>query len=288
MLIRFEPKQYCRPQNLAEALEIMGPLGSTARVLAGGTDLLVQKPKGIQCLVDLSRLGLDYIHEEESIHIGATTTVNTLLQHPRFSSGPFQVLAEAAAALATATIRNTATIGGNICNASPAADLALALMVLDAVLIVVGPGGEREIPIASFFIGVGQTALQPAELLTEIRLPPIPTNTGTCFLKLRRHQTAIDIAVVNVATRLTLRRGQCEYSRIVMGAVAPTPIYALRAQAELVGKKAAAGIIQQAAQTAAAETRPIDDIRASAQYRRNMAAILVRRALETSLRRCSL
>ena len=287
MISFFRPREYYRPKNLAEASSILAASSERGRVIAGGTDLLLQKSKGVECIVDISKLGLDYIKEnEQGICLGAATTVSAVHASPLFSSGPYLVLSEAAGSLATATIRNKATVGGNLCNASPAADLPLPLFVLEATLLAVGPEGERRIPVHEFFKDVNVTGLSKGELLKEICIPPCPENAGTCFMKLRRHMTAIDIAVVNAAVLLVCRSGICETARIAMGAVAPTPVRARNAEMLLMGRKLNEHTIQEAAEAAAAESKPIDDLRASAAYRKSMVAVLVSRALETSLRRC--
>jgi carbon-monoxide dehydrogenase medium subunit len=164
--------------------------------------------------------------------------------------------------------------------------MALPLLVLNAVLVAAGPDGEREIPIESFFKGPNYMALDTAEVLVEIRLPPCPEKTGSAFVKLRRQQTAIDMAIVNTATFLTINNGRCEAARIALGAVAPISFRAKKAESVLVGEKPNAETLQKAAATAAEEARPIDDVRATAAYRKKMVGILVRRSLETSVRRC--
>jgi len=285
----FRPKDYHCPRDIGEAIGILSSFGDKAKVIAGGTDLLVQRPPGVECLIDISALSLDYIKKEKDrLCIGAATVVNALRNSPMFLPEPYRVLSEAAGSLATATIRNMATMGGNLCNASPAADLSLPLMVLDATLVAVGPKGKREILIKDFFRGVNLTALEKEELLTEIRIPPSAENAVGCFMKLRHHQTAIDIAVVNVATLLIWRNGLCEKAKIAMGSVAPTPMYASNAEALLTEKELSEEIIQKAAQVAAEESKPIDDHRASATYRKRMVSVLVKRALESSWRRSRL
>ena len=287
MTISFRPKEYFRPHGMDEAIGILSRFGSKGKAIAGGTDLLVQKPNDVECLIDISSLGLDYIKKERDyIYIGAGTAINTVLHSPVFSSGPYRVLSEAARSLATATIRNMATVGGNLCNASPAADLALPLFILDASLIAVGPKGKREILIKDFFKNINLTTLNEDELLVEVRISPSPENAGACFIKIRRHQTAIDIAVVNASTLLISKNGICEDARIALGSVAPTPIRATNAENLLIGEELRNEIIQKAAEVAAEESKPIDDIRASAAYRKKMVTVLVRRALETSIRRC--
>jgi carbon-monoxide dehydrogenase medium subunit len=286
---RFRPKEYHRPRDIGEAVGILSRFGEKARVIAGGTDLLVQKPRGIECLMDISMLGLDYIKKEkDSLCIGAATAINTVRNSPVFLSEPYRVLSEAASSLATPTVRNMATVGGNLCNASPAADLALPLMVLNAAFVAVGPKGKREIPVKDFFKGVNVTVLDQEELLTEIRIPPSTANAVACFMKLRHHQTFIDIAVVNAATLLVCKNGVCEEARVAIGSVAPTPIRAPNAEALLAGQKLHEEIIQKAAEVAAEESRPIDDHRASAEYRKRMVGVLVQRALENNWRRSGL
>lgn len=292
MSVYFQLEEYHRPRDLAQAVEILSRFGARARVIAGGTDILplrpgVKKNDSISHLVDISKLGMNYLKKEnDQIRIGAATNINTICASPLFLSGPYRALAEAADSHSTTTIKNRATVGGNLCNASACADLALPLLVLDAILLAAGPNGEREIPIASFFKGPNYMALDPAEVLLEIRIPQCPEKAGTAFVKLRRQQTAIDMAVVNTAAFLTCNKGRCEVARIALGAVAPIAFRAKKAESVLVGEKLSEEIIQKAAAAAAEEARPIDDVRATAAYRKKMVRVLVRRSLETSMRRC--
>ena len=273
-------------------MEILSKYGKKAGVIAGGTDILplrpgVKKIDRIHHLVDISKLELNYINnEKDTIRIGAATTINTIGACPLFLSGPYRALSEAAEGHSTTTIKNRATLGGNLCNASPCADLALPLLALDAILVAAGSNGEREIPIENFFLGANYMALDSDEVLLEIRIPQCSEKTGTAFVKLRRQQTAIDMAVVNTATFLTINNGRCEAARITLGAVAPISFRVKKAESMLVGAKLNAETLQKAAATAAEEARPIDDIRATAAYRKKMVGVLVRRSLETSMRRC--
>jgi len=293
MSVYFQIEEYHRPRDLPQAVEILSRFGETARVIAGGTDILPLRPGvrengSISHLVDISRLDLNYLRKEnDQIRIGAATTINTICASPLFLSGPYRALAEAADSHSTTTIKNRATVGGNLCNASACADLAPPLLVLDAILVAAGPKGEREIPIESFFKGANYMALDPAEVLLEIRIPRCPEKAGTAFVKLRRHQTAIDMAVVNTAIFITCTKGHCEIARIALGAVAPIAFRSKKAESVLAGAELSEEIIQKAAATAAEEARPIDDLRATAAYRKKMVGVLVRRSLETSMRRCS-
>jgi carbon-monoxide dehydrogenase medium subunit len=268
-------EEYHRPRDLAQAVEILSKYGKRARVIAGGTDILPRRPgvkknDRIGYLVDIARLDLNYIkNETDHIRIGAATHINAIGAFPQFLSGAYQ-----------------ASVGGSLCNASACADLALPLLVLDAILVVAGPNGKREIPIANFFMGANHTALDGDEILLEIRIPRSSEKAGTAFVKLRRQQTAIDMAIVNTATFLTINKRRCEAARIALGAVAPISFRAQRAESELAGKELTEKTIQKAAATAVEEASPIDDIRATAAYRRKMVEVLVRRSLETSLRRC--
>ncbi len=285
-------KEYHRPRDLARAVEILSTHGSKARVIAGGTDILPLRPGAKQVdtidhLVDISNLDLNYIKEDDNyIRIGAATPINTVGAFPLFLSEPYQALSEAADSHSTPTIKNRATVGGNLCNSSPCADLALPLLVLDSLLIAAGAGGEREIPIARFFKGANYMALEAGEILQEIRIPQYSKITGSAFFKLRRQQTAVDMAVVNVAALLTVDTGRCRDVRIALGAVAPVPLRAEKAEAVLAGAEVNRKVIHKAAATAVEDVRPISDVRASADYRRNMVPVLVRRSLEACLQRC--
>ena len=292
MSVYFQVEEYHRPQDLAQAVDILSRFGNRARVIAGGTDILPRRPgvkkiDNINHLVDISKLGLNYLKKEnDHIRIGAATDINTIGASPVILSGPYRALSEAATSHSTSTIKNRATVWGNLCNASPCADLALPLLVLDAILVAAGPKGKRHIPIESFFKGVNFSALNREEVLLEIRIPLCSEKAGTAFLKLRRHHTAIDMAVVNVATLLTCKKERCKAARIALGSVAPISFRAKKAESVLVGAELSEEIIQKAAALAAEEAKPIDDVRATATYRKKMVAVLVRRSLENSMRRC--
>jgi len=282
----FRPREYYRAKDLHEATWLLSNFGARARIIAGGTDLLVQKPTEVECLVDILDLNLGYIRKDgDGISIGAATTLDAIESSPILSPEPYRVVSEAVSMMATPTVRNMATIGGNICNASPAADLPLALMVLDSSVKIVGLSGSRTLSIGDFFKDVNRTLLGEDELLVEVHIPPSPESSRAAFTKLRHHQTSIDLAIVNVAARLTCSDNLCEDARIALGAVAKTPIYAKKAEKLLVGKRIDEELIKEAAEAAAEESKPIDDVRASAGYRKEMVAVLVRKALEASLGR---
>lgn len=283
----FRPRDFFRAKDVGEVTQLLSKYGQRAKVIAGGTDLLVSQPSGVECLVDISSLNVSYVRkEDDGIKVGAATPLVLLESSSALSSDPYRVVLEAVKQLATPTIRNMATVGGNLCNASPAADLAAAFMVLDAKVKVVGTRGSRELPIGEFFKDVKKTAMMEDELLVEVHIPQSAKKSAAAFQKLRHHQTSIDIAIVNVATRLTCSGDTCQEARIALGAVANTPIYARRAEEVLSGKKMSGRLVEKAGEVAAQESRPIDDVRASGNYRKRMVAVLVRRALEESARRC--
>jgi carbon-monoxide dehydrogenase medium subunit len=283
----FQPEAYFCPDNKEEAFGILLKYGRRARVIAGGTDLLSLKPVGVDCLLDIANLGLDYIEREgEVIRIGAATTLKSMGDSPYLLSGPFQALFEAIESHSTSTIRNRATVGGNLCNGSTCADLALPLLVMDSRLLVSSHEGKREILIESFFRGANFNALNNEEILLEIEIPPCSEKAGTSFQKLRRHATSIDTAVVNVATLLNCEKGPCEDARIALGSVGPIPFRAKEAESLLAGAELNEERINEAARIAAEEAKPIDDIRATALYRKKMVEVLVRRSLNNSLERC--
>ena len=285
----FRPTAYFRPKDPAEAVSLLAAHGRGARILAGGTDLLVQRPPAAEILVDIGSAGLSYVKGDETsgFAIGAATPVEALERVRAFARGPYRALAEAVDGMATPTVRNRATVGGNLCNASPAADLAVALAAMGATVVVAGTGDGKEVPVEDFITGPNATVLREGELVTEIRIPPLPDGTGTGFCKLRRHQTSVDTAVVSVASLLQIRDGRCVDAAVSMGAVGPRPLRARRAEALLIGETLDGERIGQAARTAMEESAPIDDIRASAGYRKRMVAVLARNSLEKSLRRCS-
>ena len=271
-------------------MSLLAELGEKAIPIAGGTDLLVEKPSGIECLIDLKRLPLVYLEPIPGtldIRIGALTTVREIETSSLFKEEKYRInniLSETARQLGYVTIRNLATIGGNICNAVPSADFPPVLIALDSRVKIMGPSGERTVSLEEFFVDVRRTTLRSNELLTEIQVPGQPSRTGIAFQKLGRVHT--DIALVNVACRLTLESdGRCKDTRIVLGAVAPTPIRAKRAEEMLIDKNLNDNLIQKVAQAVSEETEPISDIRASAEYRRNMSRVLTARSLRQALER---
>lgn len=283
----FRPVEYFKPTSVAEAIKLLAHYGEKARLIAGGTDVLVEKDPQIEVLIDITGLGLDYIKiESQGVKIGAASTFADI-EVALLGKSPYNLLTEAAHQMGTPQIRNVATIGGNICYAVPSADSAPPLLALDATITISGPTGERSMDIVDFFLDVRRNALERGEMLTEIQLPAFPARTEAVFVKKGR-VAAGDLAVVNTAVRLTVTGDDiCQEARIALGAVAPTPLRAKEAEAMLQGKKPQDELLMKAADKAAQETKPISDVRSSAAYRKVLSRVLVERALREVATRLS-
>ena len=276
---------YHRPGTLAEALELMaGEPG--ARFVAGRTDLMVRIRDG--SLRPASLVSLRNIPElsgvtlgDDGARIGAATPIGDLATDAGLMSS-YRVLVEAARALGSVQIRNAATIGGNLCNASPCADTAPPLLVTEATVRIVGPDGERELPIEEFFTGPGLTRLGRDEILAEIKIPPQAPGVRATFLK--KGRVAMDLSQVSVAVLLDSDGGSCVRARVAAGSVAPRPIRLREVEAVLEGGALDDARIARAREVAQGEVQPITDVRATAEYRRHMSGVLVQRAVEALTR----
>ena len=283
---RFE---FHAPGSIAEAVSLGARFGDDARFLAGGTDLLVQIQRGRIVpghVVALHRVpGLDALAVNGSIVIGAGVTHRRIEKTPAFRGG-LTALIEAAEVIGGHQIRNVATVGGNIANASPAADLVPVLLALDAEVTLTGARGERTLPLAEFLLGPGRTARRPDELLVRATMPALASRTGTAFLKAGRRR-AMEISVACVAVRVTLDAAyeRCVDARITLGAVAPTTIRAAAAERAIAGQPLSADTLRAARALAAEACEPISDVRASADFRRHLVATLVPRALARAAER---
>ncbi len=271
-------RAFYRPHSVAEALRLLHQEKGDACLLAGGTDLALRAGRSLRVLIDVGELGLDYIERVDGgLRIGACCTMSALDESPlvrRFANG---ILAQAAASCGTIQTRNVATIGGNLANASPAADLATPLLALDAELILRQMRSQRRLAIVDFFRAPHQTVLDRS-LLAEIAIPAHRPRSAWGFQRFAR--TEVDVAIVNVAAGIRLdRQARCAWARVALGAVAPRPMRALKAEAALAGQVLDAYVIERAAEIAASEVQPITDVRASADYRRELSRVLVRRAL---------
>jgi len=274
------------PETVEEAIRALLSRGAVA--LAGATDIIPAMQRGEirpRILVNLKHIsGLAGVSRVRGgVRVGAATRVADLLKSEAISS-QFPLLVEVAEDFGSPQIRNLATIGGNLCNAAPSADFALALLVLGARAEIHGPDGRRELDLTEFFKGVNRTALRRGEILTAIHLPRPPVRTGAAYAKLGVRR-AMDLALVGAAAALGLAtdKRRCRQARIALGAVAPIPMRARRAEAVLEGKVVSPALIEEAGAAAAAEARPISDLRASAGYRRQMVRVLVARVLREAL-----
>ncbi|MCS6846284.1 MAG: FAD binding domain-containing protein [Anaerolineae bacterium] len=277
-------RDYFIPDTLDRTLALLAEHQGEARIIAGGTDLIVEFDRKLRppcALIDISRLpGLDaiYLDDEGWIHLGPLVTHNDVVASGLCVSRALP-LAQACRQVGAPQIRNRGTVAGNLITASPANDTITALMALDAHVTLRSTHGERCIALADFYTGVRRTVMQPDEMLVDIACRALQPNQRGAFLKLglRRAQA---IAVVNCAVVLTMNGdGRIGDARVALGAVAPTIIRAPEAERWLIGRTPDEATIRHAAELAAQATRPIDDIRGSADYRRDATAVLVRRAL---------
>ena len=285
---RFE---YFAPATLEEAVSLLRERGDSGKVLAGGTDLLVQiKEAGLHppYVVSLRRLselrGISFA-EAEGLRIGAMTDMATIEGHPIIRQR-YQALFDGARIVGSVQTRNMATLGGNVCNAAPSADTAPPLLVLDASAEILGPQGRRTIPVQEVFAGPGQTVLSPAEILVAFHLPTPPPRSGGVY---QRHtpRAIMDIAVVGVAVQMTLapERDIVQEARICLGAVAPTPVRAPEAEAALAGQVPSEDVLSRAADLAVQAARPISDVRGSATFRRHLVRVMTERCLRIAVER---
>jgi len=274
--------EYVAPRTLDEACSLLAEHPKEALALAGGTDLLVKmKQRRIvpRYVVNLKAIsGIDYITYDENngLRIGALATIQSL-KNSITVRRHCKILAQAAGVESSVQIRNVATLGGNIANASPAADAPLALIALGASVVLTRASGQREVLLENFFVGPGESVLQPGEIISEIRVPPLLARTGGAYLKHAMRRT--DIAIVSVAVVVRLGEEVWDDAKIALGSVAPTAFRAKRAEQLLTGKRITDELAGEAARAAMEESRPIDDIRGYAEYRVKTVFDITRQAI---------
>ena len=279
--------KYLEPRTTEEAVSLLIKYQGMAKVIAGGTDLLNQirlkmiKPDYV---VDIGYIpGLDYVKytSKGQLSIGALATIRSLEMSAEIRRH-HPVISQAASLIGSMAIRNVGTIGGNLCHASPSSETAPSLIGLGASVKLMGPDGERTVALEKFFTGPGQTVLQKGEFMVEIQVPPMPPHTKGIYLK---HSTrgTVNPAVVGVAAIVATDGKRCKEIKLVLGAVAPTPIRAKKAEAILRGEVIADTLIEKAAQAASDESSPITDVRASADYRKEMVKVFTRYALRNGI-----
>ncbi len=272
--------------SVEEAVALLAQHNGQAKVLAGGTDLLVnlklERSRASQ-VVSIGRItALQHITADNGLSIGALATFYDVQASDTIKK-KYQALHDAAHTVSGTQIKVMGSIGGNLCNASPAADAAPPLLVFDAQVTLVGVDGVRQVPLTDFFLGPGQTILTPAELLTDITLRPRHETEGSSFLKLGR--VGADIAKVSVAARLVRDHHTIVDCKIALGSVAPTPLRAYQAESSLVGQPFSLELLDSAGRVAAQEISPITDVRSTASYRVATARVLVRDALHIAWQR---
>jgi carbon-monoxide dehydrogenase medium subunit len=279
------------PSSVDECLKLLAERGRDTKLVAGGTDLLVQMKNGVvkpARVIDLSGIpDLRVLAPDDGrgLRVGAAVTARRLELDPTVRA-TYAALGESGALVGSVQVRNLATVGGNICNAAPSADMAPPLVALEADAVIAGPSGRRRVPIASFFTGVRRTVLAPDELLFEFVVPAPGPRSGGSYLR-HTPRRELDIAVVGVASQLTLADGVCAKARIALAAVAPTPVRAEVAERALEGQRLTPQLIERAATLAVEAARPISDQRGSADFRRHLVRVLTRRTLTTALARAS-
>ncbi len=277
---------YCVPNSLQDACSLLAEKGPGAMVLAGGTDLLNKMKHGLLAppvLISLKKLdqlaSIDYL-PGKGVVIGTRAThnaiVNSALLQERYPS-----VCEAAHHMANNQVRNIGTIGGNIANAVPSADLPPILIALGALIVLTGVNGERVIPLEELFAGPGKTHLDRGEILTAIVIPD-NSFTGSTYIKFGLRRSGA-LAVVGAAAAVEMKDGICKNVRIALGAVAPVPMRATRAEALITGKAINDDLLEEAGVCAAAECKPISDIRGSEEYRRDMVRVFTKRALRKAI-----
>jgi carbon-monoxide dehydrogenase medium subunit len=277
------------PRSLPEAFAFLSRYGDQARVLAGGTDLVPKLLKGslrleavvsLRHVAELRNLGFD---PEHGLSIGAGVRHAEVMEHPDVR-GRYPALAHALSQLATVQVRNMGTIAGNLCNASPCADSAPILLARDARLEIGSAGGSRALPLSQFFLGPGRTALLPGELVTSVRVAPPPASSGFAFRSISG-RSRVDMSAASVAAMVRLEGGRIAEARVFLGAVGPTALRAVEAEEILRGQVPGDALLERAGEAAAAESKPITDVRATSSWRRRMVSVLTRRALAEAVER---
>lgn len=279
---------YFAPESLQEAISILRE-NEDAKVLAGGQSLIALMKLRLaapQVLVDLNRVkeDLSYIREEKNyLAIGAMATHDSV-ENSEVIMQKFTLLNDAASKIGDQQVRNRGTIGGSCCHADPAADLPTALTALNPTFVAVGPAGIREISYSDFFVDTFTTSLAKGEILTEIRIPYLEQRSGSAYIKHSRREG--DFAIVGVGAVLTLdRSGSCKDVRISLGAVAPTPIRASKAEKYLMGKKITEGLLEEVGERAKDGADPPSDMHGSREYRFDMIKVFTKRAVKLALSR---
>lgn len=285
--------EYVAPKTVNEAVRLLAAQGEAARPLAGGTDVLVQLRVGrrsqVKTLVDmknipeLTRLSYD---QREGLYIGAAVQCCDVYENATVRR-MYPGLIDAAELIGSVQIQGRASIGGNVCNAAPSGDTIPALIALSATCSVTGPNGTRTVPMEQFFTGPGRTVLQSGEILTAVRIPAPPANSGAAYLRfIPRNEMDIAVAGAGVSVVLDGAKQRITAARVALASVAPTPLFVPAAGQALVGKVVTdEAAINGAGAAAAAAARPITDMRGTIEFRKHLCDVLTRRALHTAIQR---
>ncbi len=286
--MRMRKFTHLKPKTLQEAIALLAQHDGKSKIIAGGTDLVSRMKEKLitpEYVIDITYIpGLDKIEYDakSGLKIGALCPLIDI-ECSSLVKEKYEAVARAVHTIGSVQVRNLATIGGNLCNASPSADSVPILIGLDATARILGPVGERVIQLKNFFTGPGQTVLNSGEILVGIEVPNPPPRFAAVYMK-QSPRRAMDLAVVGVAVVLSLPPdGSLADIRIVLGAVAPTPMRAVKAEALIRGKKLDGELIRKAAKVASDEAEPISDIRSSKEYRKDMVKVLTERALQQTL-----
>ncbi|MFQ5934270.1 MAG: FAD binding domain-containing protein, partial [Dehalococcoidia bacterium] len=282
---------YVSPQSVSEATQLLAEHGEKARVLAGGTDILVQlraDRRQLDLLVDvkaipeLSQISYD---PASGLTLGAAVPCYKIYSDAAVSSA-YPCLIDAASIIGGIQIQGRASIGGNLCNAAPSADAVPALIALGATCNIAGANGSREVPVEDFCTGPGESVLRPDELLVSLHIPPSPSNFGARYIRfIPRNEMDIAVAGAGVSVVLSDDKGSIESARVALASVAPTPLFVKAAGEALEGQPVDDGAIERAAQLAGEAARPITDMRGTIEYRKHLCQVLTRRALKTAIQR---
>jgi CO/xanthine dehydrogenase FAD-binding subunit len=281
--------RYLAPRTLDEAVGAFAAAGSAGRILAGGTDLLVQMRAGMVrpgVIVDIKNIAETMKIEETGdggFRVGAAVSGMALAEHPRFGKAWPGVL-EAVNLIGSKQVQGRASAGGNLCNASPAGDSVPAMVAAGAIVTVQGPSGRRELPVEQVPAGPGRTNLKPGEIVVSFTLPARPKGASDAYLRMIP-RTEMDIAVVGCGVNLTMRDGVCTAARVGLGAVAPTVLLVDAAAKALIGSRLDKAALDAAAAACSAACRPIDDKRGTIVYRTKVAGVLLRRTAEIAAKR---
>lgn len=287
MLLR--PTEFCLPTDGDEVVDLLERYGDAALILAGGTFVHGLEARGllsnVEALIDIQKVDLSVIElGSKGLVAGAMATAAALEQTPAVQRDPWLGALSDAVAYLPVQIRNVATVGGSVAAACPFFDLPVAFIALDGAVEARGRGGTRTIVLEEFFTGMFESSLRPGEFLVELRLPQPPSRSASAFLKLETN--ASDLAIVNSAVRVTLDEGgACTDARVVLGGVGSTPMRSPAAEHVLRGATLDEDVLREAGEAVAADIEPLSDHRASGAYRKTVAKVLVRRALEGALNR---